>query len=60
MELLGKTPEELDKMTLSEIAVGAINAEEANGQKMTQGQIQAYLHWWKNLTPEERLFAEAE
>lgn len=59
MELIGKTPDELDRMTLAEIAVAAINAEEADGStNMSRSDIAAYGRWWNSLTHEEKLFAE--
>ena len=56
MELLGKTPEQLDRMTLSEIEVAAIDVEEeTQGKEMSWAEIAAYQQWWKSLSDLERL-----
>jgi hypothetical protein len=59
MEMIGKTPEELDGMTLAEIAVACIDPSKPEGHDTTEAELVAYAHWWQSLTPEEKLWAEA-
>jgi hypothetical protein len=59
MELLGKTPQELMNMTLSEIMVAAIDVtKDAEGTDIDFDEMPAYMMWWQTMTPEERLWAE--
>lgn len=60
MEMIGKTPEELDRMTLSEIAVACIDPEKPEGSDVTMEEAIAYLDRWKTLTPLQKLFDEAD
>lgn len=56
MEMIHKTPEELDRMTLSEIAVAALDPQgEVTGETMDMAEVPAYLAWWNSLTDDEKL-----
>lgn len=61
MELIGKSPVELDRMTLPEIAVACIDPEEeAKGNLSGDADVVAYLVWWHSLTPNQQLAYETE
>lgn len=60
MELIGKTPEQIDAMTLPEIAVACLDPEGKDEADLVPTDAQVYLDWWVSLTPEQRLWAEAD
>lgn len=48
-------------MTLSEIACVCLDVEkDQKSQNVSPEEARAYLEWWASLTPEERLWAEAD
>lgn len=61
MELIGVTPEQIDRMTLSEIAVACMDPEaESKGNMTGPEDVVAYALWWHGLTPDEQLAYELE
>jgi len=61
MEMLGKTCQELDKMTLAEIAVACTDPDpKKSGESYGDDDVMAYAMWWNSLTPEQKLYAEAD